>query len=55
MRTIVLAPYSRTVRTDYMQYGAQRPSDPESADFSTGYGNFSSMENEEYGTPRAQI
>ena len=39
-RTFVLAPYSRTLRTEYEKYGVQRVSYPKSTDWSTGYGNF---------------
>ena len=39
-RTVVLAPYFRTFRTEYKEYGARRPSYLGSTDFSTGYGHF---------------
>ena len=39
-RTVVLAPYFRTFRTEYKEYGVRRPSYLESTDFSTGYGHF---------------
>ena len=39
-RTFVLAPYSRTLRSEYEKYGVQRVSYPKSTDWSTGYGNF---------------
>ena len=39
-RTAVLAPYFRTFRTEYKEYGARRPSYLGSTDFSTGYGHF---------------
>ena len=54
-RTVVLAPYFRTLCTNYMEYGVRRPSYLGSTDFSTGSGHFSSTTYEEYGTPRVRI